>query len=183
MSFQYVNNAQRVGTLVTIGCLAIVVLILVLGTRLVAPVMERIARGAYLPNISVQTAYARQLYANLRTLDKAAAKIILVEEVPPGEKWDAVRDRVKRLLRDMYRVEAELRGELRAAGIRMVGPNCMGVLNTDPDVRMNASFADRLPPHDLRVGRPPHGTAHSQRTPSSSPSSTRQRPRQALPCS
>ena len=36
------------------------------------------------------------LYANLRTLDKAAAKIILVEEVPPGEKWDAVRDRVKR---------------------------------------------------------------------------------------
>ncbi len=24
------------------------------------------------------------------------AKIILVEEVPPGEKWDAVRDRVKR---------------------------------------------------------------------------------------
>ena len=41
-------------------------------------------------------AYARQLYANLRTLDKAAAKIILVEELPMGEKWDAVRDRVKR---------------------------------------------------------------------------------------
>ena len=41
-------------------------------------------------------AYARQLYANLRTLDKAGAKIILVEEVPPGEKWDAVRDRLKR---------------------------------------------------------------------------------------
>jgi L-threonylcarbamoyladenylate synthase len=41
-------------------------------------------------------AYARQLYANLRTLDKAAAKVILVEELPLGEKWDAVRDRVKR---------------------------------------------------------------------------------------
>ncbi len=27
--------------------------------------------------------YARKLYANLRTLDKAGAKIILVEEVPP----------------------------------------------------------------------------------------------------
>jgi len=40
--------------------------------------------------------YSRQLYANLRTLDKAGAKIILVEEVPEGEKWDAVRDRLKR---------------------------------------------------------------------------------------
>lgn len=40
--------------------------------------------------------YARQLYANLRTLDKAAAKIILVEEVPENERWDAIRDRIKR---------------------------------------------------------------------------------------
>jgi L-threonylcarbamoyladenylate synthase len=40
--------------------------------------------------------YARQLYANLRTLDKANARIMLVEEVPAGEKWDAVRDRLKR---------------------------------------------------------------------------------------
>jgi acetyl coenzyme A synthetase (ADP forming)-like protein len=35
----------------------------------------------------------------------------------------------------------------RAHGMRLVGPNCMGVLNTDPDVRMNASFAAQLPPH------------------------------------
>lgn len=40
--------------------------------------------------------YARQLYANLRTLDKAGAKVILVEEVPASEKWDAVRDRLRR---------------------------------------------------------------------------------------
>lgn len=35
---------------------------------------------------------------------------------------------------------------VRGYGMRMVGPNCMGVLNTDPAVRLNASFADRLPP-------------------------------------
>ena len=29
----------------------------------------------------------------------------------------------------------------RANGIRLVGPNCLGVLNTDPKVRMNATFA------------------------------------------
>lgn len=40
--------------------------------------------------------YARQLYANLRTLDKAGAKIILVEEVPEDERWEAIRDRLKR---------------------------------------------------------------------------------------
>jgi L-threonylcarbamoyladenylate synthase len=40
--------------------------------------------------------YARNLYANLRTLDKAGAKIILAEEVPDDEKWDAVRDRLRR---------------------------------------------------------------------------------------
>jgi L-threonylcarbamoyladenylate synthase len=40
--------------------------------------------------------YARQLYAGLRTLDKVGAKAMLVEEVPEGEKWDAVRDRLKR---------------------------------------------------------------------------------------
>lgn len=31
-------------------------------------------------------------------------------------------------------------------GIRVVGPNCLGVLNTDPAARMNASFAPELPP-------------------------------------
>jgi acetyl coenzyme A synthetase (ADP forming)-like protein len=34
----------------------------------------------------------------------------------------------------------------RAAGMRLVGPNCMGVLNTDPEVRLNATFAPAPPP-------------------------------------
>jgi len=41
-------------------------------------------------------AYARELYLNLRTLDKSGAHEILVEEVPTGESWDAVRDRLSR---------------------------------------------------------------------------------------
>jgi L-threonylcarbamoyladenylate synthase len=40
--------------------------------------------------------YARDLYVNLRTLDKSGAREILVEEVPAGELWDAVRDRLRR---------------------------------------------------------------------------------------
>jgi len=34
----------------------------------------------------------------------------------------------------------------RAAGMRLVGPNCMGVLHTDPAVRLNATFAPAPPP-------------------------------------
>jgi acyl-CoA synthetase (NDP forming) len=37
--------------------------------------------------------------------------------------------------------ERRLREMVRAAGIRMIGPNCMGVINTSPDVRLNATFA------------------------------------------
>ena len=43
-------------------------------------------------------------------------------------------------------LEARLRDKVRRAGIRMIGPNCMGILNTDPSVRLNASFAPVFPP-------------------------------------
>jgi acetyl coenzyme A synthetase (ADP forming)-like protein len=35
---------------------------------------------------------------------------------------------------------------VRRYGMRMVGPNCMGVLNTDPEISMNATFAPTTPP-------------------------------------
>jgi acetyl coenzyme A synthetase (ADP forming)-like protein len=35
---------------------------------------------------------------------------------------------------------------VRSSGMRMVGPNCMGVLNTDPAVALNATFAPTWPP-------------------------------------
>jgi acyl-CoA synthetase (NDP forming)/GNAT superfamily N-acetyltransferase len=36
---------------------------------------------------------------------------------------------------------AELLDVCRASGMRLVGPNCMGVVNTDPDVSLTATFA------------------------------------------
>jgi L-threonylcarbamoyladenylate synthase len=41
-------------------------------------------------------AYAHDLYANLRALDKSGCVRILVQEVPGDERWDAVRDRLVR---------------------------------------------------------------------------------------
>jgi L-threonylcarbamoyladenylate synthase len=40
--------------------------------------------------------YGRDLYTNLRTLDKAGCQRILVQAVPEGERWDAIRDRLLR---------------------------------------------------------------------------------------
>jgi L-threonylcarbamoyladenylate synthase len=40
--------------------------------------------------------YAQALYANLRALDAAAADAILIEQMPEGNAWDAVRDRLTR---------------------------------------------------------------------------------------
>src|SRR4029077_8838223 len=49
------------------------------------------------------------------------------------------------------RLEAALLEKVRDAGIRMVGPNCMGLVNTNPAVRLNATFAPTYPPEG-RVG-------------------------------
>lgn len=40
--------------------------------------------------------FGHDLYANLRTLDKAGCARILVQEVPGDERWDAIRDRLAR---------------------------------------------------------------------------------------
>jgi acetyltransferase len=48
-------------------------------------------------------------------------------------------------------IEAKLKAKLKKYGMRMVGPNCMGVINTEPDVRLNATFAASLP-HRGNVG-------------------------------
>jgi acetyl coenzyme A synthetase (ADP forming)-like protein len=47
--------------------------------------------------------------------------------------------------------EAELVEKIRRAGIRMIGPNCMGIINTDPHVRLNATFSP-VNPIEGRVG-------------------------------
>jgi acetyl coenzyme A synthetase (ADP forming)-like protein len=44
------------------------------------------------------------------------------------------------------KLERALQKKVREAGIRMVGPNCMGIVNTDPAVRLNASFTASDPP-------------------------------------
>jgi acyl-CoA synthetase (NDP forming)/GNAT superfamily N-acetyltransferase len=48
-------------------------------------------------------------------------------------------------------VENELLSVARRHGMRIVGPNCLGVMNTDPEIRMNATFGS-LDPLPGRLG-------------------------------
>ena len=47
--------------------------------------------------------------------------------------------------------QAELVSVCRGAGMRLIGPNCMGIANTNPDVLLDATFAPGFPPRG-RVG-------------------------------
>jgi acetyl coenzyme A synthetase (ADP forming)-like protein len=42
-------------------------------------------------------------------------------------------------------LEQKLTELVRSSGMRMVGPNCMGIINTDPKIRLNATFAPTAP--------------------------------------
>ncbi len=42
--------------------------------------------------------------------------------------------------------QSKLLDMARSYGMRLVGPNCMGIINTDPDVNMNATFSPVFPP-------------------------------------
>ena len=42
--------------------------------------------------------------------------------------------------------QAELVAVCRECGMRLIGPNCLGVVNTAPEVRLNATFSGQPPP-------------------------------------
>jgi acetate---CoA ligase (ADP-forming) len=83
--------------------------------------------------------------------------------VPAAAVADAARDAADRHVRGLVVISsgfAEIGGDgparqrellevCRASGMRLIGPNCMGVVNTDPEIRMNGTFASTRPP----VGR------------------------------
>ncbi len=83
------------------------------------------------------------------------AVIVVPRPAVPGVLEDALAKKVRGLIvitagyREAgeagRREEEALRDAVRAAGVRMIGPNCMGVINTDPDIRMNATFAATRP--------------------------------------
>ena len=43
-------------------------------------------------------------------------------------------------------LEGQLRERVRRSGIRLIGPNCFGLMNLDPTTRLNATYTPMVPP-------------------------------------
>jgi len=79
--------------------------------------------------------------------------------VPPQAALGAVEDSIRKGVRGIVIVSAGFReigkqglelentivAKCREAGVRLVGPNCLGVINPMAAVRLNASFSTRMP--------------------------------------
>jgi acetate---CoA ligase (ADP-forming) len=68
-------------------------------------------------------------------LGRAGTRSVIVVSSGFGEVGDAGR-----------RLEADLVARVRRHRMALVGPNCFGLLNTDPKVGLNATFSESLPP-------------------------------------
>lgn len=100
-------------------------------------------------------------YPDVRNVPDAVDLAVIA--VPAAEVADVVRACATKRVRGLVVVSGgfadagdEGRARLeevvqlaRAGGMRLIGPNAMGVVNTDPAVRLQATFAGRVPP----VGR------------------------------
>src|SRR5690606_23490857 len=47
---------------------------------------------------------------------------------------------------EVRKLQEQIACKVRENGMRMLGPNCLGLLNADPAVRLNATFAPTWPP-------------------------------------
>ena len=89
-------------------------------------------------------------------VDNVDLSIIIL---PPRPCLEAVKESIKKGVKGIVIVSAgfrevggeglEIENEIvslcRAANVRLVGPNCLGVINPVPDVSLNASFSKRMP--------------------------------------
>lgn len=100
------------------------------------------------------------LTAYPRVIDIPGAVDLAVVVVPAAQVLRAVDDCISKSVRAICVIsagfsecdaegrarEAVLVDRIRQAGCRLIGPNCMGLLNTDPAVRLNATFSPVYPP-------------------------------------
>jgi acetyl coenzyme A synthetase (ADP forming)-like protein len=129
-----------------------------IGREILHNLIEYGFTGSVYPiNPGAPAIHSIKAYPSLRGLPEPVDLAVIVVPRPavPGVVDDALARGVRGLVvitagykeagEEGRREEEALRDRVRAAGVRMVGPNCMGVINTDPEIRMNATFAATRP--------------------------------------
>jgi acetyl coenzyme A synthetase (ADP forming)-like protein len=86
-------------------------------------------------DLAVIVVPAAQVLGAVEECGQKGVRGVLVITAGFGETGEGGRELEKKLL-----------ATLRKYGMRMVGPNCLGVLNADPEVNLNATFSPTFPP-------------------------------------
>ncbi len=131
-----------------------------IGSQIVANLVNDGFTGPVYPvNPSARAIHALPAWASVGAIPAPPdlAVIVVPKEVVQGVAEECVAAGVKGLVvisagfREVggegVERERRLTELVRANGVRMVGPNCLGVLNTDPAFACNATFARVMPPH------------------------------------
>jgi acetyl coenzyme A synthetase (ADP forming)-like protein len=106
---------------------------------------------------AIHTVQGRRAYASVRDLPEPVD--LAVVAVPAAHVADVARECAAAGVRGLLVISAgfaetgaeglarqqELLRLCRDSGMRLIGPNCLGVLNAAPDVRLDATFAERAP--------------------------------------
>jgi len=129
-----------------------------IGYEILSNLIDHGFTGAVYP-VNPATAVVRSM-RSYRRLDDIEGPVDLAVVVVPRDRVLSVIDQCgrkgvrgvvvitagfKEVGEDGAKLEQRVARRLKRWGMRMVGPNCMGVINTEPDVRLNASFAASSP--------------------------------------
>lgn len=130
-----------------------------IGYRIFANLMKADFAGVLYPvNPNTEVVHSVRAYPTVGDIPDAIDLAVIV--VPAKYVLDVARQCAEKKVRGLVVIsagfselgpegaalEAELLAIAREHGMRMVGPNCMGVLNTNAAVNMNATFAPLHPP-------------------------------------
>ena len=130
-----------------------------IGSEILHNILSSGFRGAVHP-VHPSASAIQGLTCSRRVSDIPGPIDLAVIAVPAGEVLAVVDDCIRKGVRGLCVItagfgesdaagrarEAELLSRVRSAGCRLIGPNCMGLLNTDPDVSLNATFSPVYPP-------------------------------------
>lgn len=130
-----------------------------IGYQILANIVRYGYTGAVYPiNPNATSIHSIKAYKSVADVGEAIdlGVVVVPKELVPGVVEECGRAGVKGLVvisagfketggKGAQR-EKELLKLVRGHGMRMVGPNCMGVINVDPAVSMNATFAPVMPP-------------------------------------
>jgi acyl-CoA synthetase (NDP forming)/GNAT superfamily N-acetyltransferase len=128
------------------------------------------AGTVYPVNNQAASVHGVRAYASVSSLPERADLVVIA--VPAGAVLevaaDALRSGTKGLLvvasgfaetgAGGAALQKELLDLVRSHGARLIGPNCLGLLNTDPEVSLNASLAPAMAPRG-RIGFYSHSAA------------------------